>query len=663
MRASRATQLLRSLSAVAALIACVFFGFGAAEIATASTARTATTAANPSGDAATAVIRVGQVDATRKPVTLQGWLTGAPISDLRISTHGAAAVPAAAKLSSDLGQRTDVVVVLDNSALLGNAVVQLSKKAVAPLMPGAGVADSLSIISTGGSSKVEIANSTSAAQVQEALNRVRPLGESATWDGLVAAADLLENRGKNGNGTVVLFAASSSTAINGGSSAALAALRKAGVDLQVIAAETNPNLEGLSLMVADLGGSLQVLNSDTQILSQFDQTAKIIAGRFELELATSEDTAALVPVTLTAASASTNIAYVPGLLRVGLASLSAVPESDEGLFGFLQTPLMRWLIILLGVAAVVTIAWTGLSMLIPDENSLNRRLRHYEEVPDASTTAGLTGVEGHATVPIIQRAVAVTGSIADRRGLTEKLELDLERANLPLRAAEVMFFVAAAAGTIAVFTFMLTRSLIPAVIAGVLVIVLPRALLNLRIRRRQKAFGDQLPDTLTLLAGTIRAGYAVSQGFESVSTEISEPMGRELRRVVTETRLGRTLEESLEAVAERMESADFAWAVMAIRIQREVGGNLAELLTTVADTMTQRERLRREVSTLTAEGRMSAMIIGLLPPGLAVVMWVMNPAYISELFQPGLGYMLLGVAVLMMGIGFAWMKKTITIEV
>ena len=140
-------------------------------------------------------------------------------------------------------------------------------------------------------------------------------------------------------------------------------------------------------------------------------------------------------------------------------------------------------------------------------------------------------------------------------------------------------------------------------------------------------------------------------------------MGRELRRVVTETRLGRSLEESLEAVAERMDSADFEWAVMAIRIQREVGGNLAELLSTVAETMTQRERLRREVSTLTAEGKMSAIIIGLLPPGLAVVMWVMNPAYISELFQPGLGYMLLGVAVLMMGIGFAWMKKTITIEV
>jgi len=652
-----ATRLLRALTASAALTALTLFGLGAAGIATAATS------AEPSAPSGTPVVRVGQVDATRDPATLQGWLTGAPIGDLKIAVAGAAATPAGAQLSSELGRRTNVVVVLDNSANLGNAVVQLSKKAIAPLMPGAGVVDSLSIVSTGGASKVEIANSNSAAQVQEALDRVRPLGESATWDGLSAAADLLENRGSGTNGTVVLFAASSSTALNGGSSTALAALRKAGVDLQVVAAESDPNLPGISSMVADLGGSLQVLNSDTEIVPQFNNTAQILKGRFELQLNTPAGTNAVVPVTLSAGSAASSIAVVPGLLRVGSASLAATPENSQGLFGFLNNPMMQWLIVLLGVAAVIVIAWTVLSMVIPDENSLNRRLRPYEEAAVGPSEADLVGVEGHATVPIIQRAVAMTGSIADRRGLTEKLETDLERANLPLRAPEVLFFVAAAGATLMLLTFLLTRSLIPAIVAGILAVVIPRAVLNLRIRRRQKAFGDQLPDTLTLLAGTIRAGYAVSQGFESVSTEISDQWGRELRRVVTETRLGRTLEESLESVAERMDSADFAWAVMAIRIQREVGGNLAELLSTVAETMTQRERLRREVSTLTAEGRMSAMIIGLLPPGLAIVMWVMNPAYISELFKPGLGYMLLGAAVLMMGIGFAWMKKTITIEV
>ena len=109
------------------------------------------------------------------------------------------------------------------------------------------------------------------------------------------------------------------------------------------------------------------------------------------------------------------------------------------------------------------------------------------------------------------------------------------------------------------------------------------------------------------------------QGVEAVSQEVAEPMGRELRRVVTEARLGRPLEEALEGVADRMESGDFAWAVMAIRIQREVGGNLAELLVTVAETMTERERLRRDVDALTAEGKISAIVLGILPVGLGAV--------------------------------------------
>ena len=143
----------------------------------------------------------------------------------------------------------------------------------------------------------------------------------------------------------------------------------------------------------------------------------------------------------------------------------------------------------------------------------------------------------------------------------------------------------------------------------------PPAFLNFLASRRKKKFTAQLPDTLQLLSGTLRAGYSMMQGVEAVSQEIDDPMGRELRRVVTEARLGRPLEESLDSSAERMASADFAWAVMAIRIQREVGGNLSELLMTVADTMTQRERLRRDISALTAEGRISAIVLAILPVG------------------------------------------------
>ncbi len=185
----------------------------------------------------------------------------------------------------------------------------------------------------------------------------------------------------------------------------------------------------------------------------------------------------------------------------------------------------------------------------------------------------------------------------------------------------------------------------------------------MRANKRRKKFIAQLPDMLQLLSGTLRAGYSIAQGMEAVSNEVEDPMGRELRRVMVESRLGRPLEEALEAAAERTQSEDFGWAVMAIRIQREVGGNLAELLLTVAETMTQRERLRRDVAALTAEGRMSAYILGFLPPGLAAVIWVTNKSYIARLTQDGIGWTLIIISVISMLIGFLWMNKIIKIEI
>jgi tight adherence protein B len=140
-------------------------------------------------------------------------------------------------------------------------------------------------------------------------------------------------------------------------------------------------------------------------------------------------------------------------------------------------------------------------------------------------------------------------------------------------------------------------------------------------------------------------------------------MGRELRRVVTEARLGRPLEEALDGVALRMGSGDFAWATMAIRIQREVGGNLAELLVTVAETMTERERLRRDVNALTAEGKISAIVLGLLPIGLGLFIYTVNPGYMDPLFEETIGKFLLGGSIFLALFGFWWMKKTIEIDI
>ncbi|HTO01574.1 MAG TPA: type II secretion system F family protein [Microthrixaceae bacterium] len=612
---------------------------------------------------ASSELAVGSVDATGDYTVIEGWLTGASVDDIKVKVDGRSVTPASAELNTKSGRSTDVVAVIDNSGLLGNGTVQLAKSALEPLMPGAGVTDSLGVVSTGEVATLEQGLTKSPSQLKAAMISIRPIGESHTWAGLTRAADMLSDRGANSDGTIVLFTAAPSTQADGGASAAISALRRAGVDLQIVTIPSGVDVGTLNEMVADVGGTITSVTSDEDLDTAFKEVAATINGRFQLKIPRMDGHGTLTPLTLKAGDSTVEASFVPGALRVGSTALSPAVDPSGGLSGFLAHPITKWLIVLLGVVAAVLLFWAIISLVMPDDTNLVKRLEVYEDPYGEKPEEFAEHDDAHATVPIIRRAVELTGDIADKRGATDKLEMKLEQANVPLRAAEVMFFLVSSAVLGFLLTLALTRNPIMAIVVGAVAIVVPRTWLSIRVSRRQKAFVNQLPDMLTLLSGTLRAGYSIGQGFESVSTEIEEPMGRELRRVVTETRLGRSLEESLESVATRMESDDFAWAVMAIRIQREVGGNLAELLMTVADTMTQRERLRRDVSTLTAEGRMSAIIIGFLPPALALVMYVMNPEYIKELFSPGLGYGLVIAALVMMGIGFAWMKKTVTIEV
>jgi tight adherence protein B len=193
--------------------------------------------------------------------------------------------------------------------------------------------------------------------------------------------------------------------------------------------------------------------------------------------------------------------------------------------------------------------------------------------------------------------------------------------------------------------------------------VLPWYYLKRKRTKRLKAFDSQLADTLQLLSGSLSAGLSFTQSIDTVVREGSEPVSGEFRRSLVEQRLGVDLEESLDGVAKRMQSADFAWVVMAIRIQRQVGGNLAELLLTVASTLREREHLRRQVKVLSAEGVFSAWILGGLPPVFILYLLVARREYLAPMWQEPVGLVMSGAAAMTMAVGVFWMSKAIKVEV
>jgi|SRR5579875_423547 len=284
-------------------------------------------------------------------------------------------------------------------------------------------------------------------------------------------------------------------------------------------------------------------------------------------------------------------------------------------------------------------------------------------VPEADARRSAPAAGGQLVEsPLLQRAVAAVGEAAARRGILPLVETRLTEAHVPVRPNEAVFFYLAivAAGAVAGG---LLGSVIGLVVGIVVAAVVPVVVVNVLAARRRRAFAEQLPDMLQLLATTLRSGFSVLQGLDTVARQIPDPMGEELRTVVAEVRLGRPVADSLGDVAKRIHSTDFEWAVTAIAIQREVGGNLAELLDIVADTMNARSRIRREARVLTAEGRLGAGILAVLPPAMALYMYLVNRSYIATLVHDGAGRIFLIGAIVLAVIGILWMRKLVEIDI
>ncbi|HJT63150.1 MAG TPA: type II secretion system F family protein [Candidatus Limnocylindria bacterium] len=272
--------------------------------------------------------------------------------------------------------------------------------------------------------------------------------------------------------------------------------------------------------------------------------------------------------------------------------------------------------------------------------------------------------------------VAGLSRVIESQDLTTRMSTDLARADLKLKPAEFLM-IWIAAPFVLVAAFMLFGLFFPALTspfaligAVFLGLWLPRFYLGRRQKGRLKAFNTQLPDTITLLANSLRAGSSFLQGMELVSREARPPISLEFSRVVREMSLGLGLQPALGNLVRRVASEDLELMVTAINIQAQVGGNLATVLDAIAYTIRERVRIQGEIQTLTAMQRYSGYVIVLLPVGLAVLLFVISPTYMvpmterpPELFGLPLGIVLFLLGGLSMGIGWLFIRRIVDIKV
>ncbi|GAA3228548.1 type II secretion system F family protein [Actinocorallia longicatena] len=309
------------------------------------------------------------------------------------------------------------------------------------------------------------------------------------------------------------------------------------------------------------------------------------------------------------------------------------------------------------VFAGIFLLVVGFGMRRPaEEPDLAQRIDLYR--PGLLSRRGVDG-EGSVSTALL----SLTQRLIGMAGKAEQIAADLARAGWKLQPHEWTLIRGIACLTTSIGLYSLTGRILISVVLGVAGPWLAARIVLAGARnRRVTAFSDQLPDALSMIAGSLRAGFTVSQALERIADSESRPLGTEMLRAHAQTRIGVTIEDALDQVAARMECTDLTWVVMSIRIQREVGGNLADVIETTMDTMRERSRLRRHVRALSAEGRLSAYVLIALPILLTLALMVLKPDYMAPMYTTGTGLTMLLAGAVSMGIGWLWISRMIKID-
>jgi tight adherence protein B len=341
--------------------------------------------------------------------------------------------------------------------------------------------------------------------------------------------------------------------------------------------------------------------------------------------------------------------------------LATPPEPGFDFFHFFSGPvgLISALVLAFLAMFLLTSLLVGGSLRAKRDRQLARMMSAPSGTDESEPSREQAGPAGWVPDALAHAA----GRAAELSGVSSPLAELLEKAGLPMTPGELVggsLLASVLAGIVAMLIF---HDALFVVLFALVAGVLPFLLVRRKKKSRIQTITDQLPDVLMVLASSMRAGHSFLQALDAASREVGEPSGPEFARVVTEIRLGRPPAEALGALAERIGTEEYKWTVLAVNVQTDVGGNLAEILDILAETVRERGTLQRQIRVLSAEGRLSMKIFVALPPLLVLVLTWVNPEYMRLLWTTQSGWIMMGASVVLMIVGALLARKVVKIDV
>ncbi|MCJ7725729.1 MAG: type II secretion system F family protein [Acidimicrobiia bacterium] len=552
----------------------------------------------------------------------------------------------------------DVVLVIDTSGSMSGRPLEDALAAAAGFVDRLPEGARVGFVSSGDPAEVRHAIDDDRQAALADLEGLAAGGETALYDAVLLAIGTL--RPDEARSVIVVLSDGGDTVSAASLGDVVDVLSSAGVETSVIALETDEtDSTALAAMAASGGGDL-IPVADAGLLGEaFLGIADDLGRRYRLVYRTvaSGDVEVIVGVSHGGITA-VGRAEVPLPSSTGVPATTAAPVPEQirvtggGAPEAFVHPAPKLLESPWAMPAGVGAAVVGGAALMALVMTSRRRAPGSIPVERPVTRRGLLS-------RLTNRAEGVADRVLKSRG-PGRLERDLDRAGIALRPSEFLL-LSVSLGVVAIAGSLLVVGAPVALAVAALAVASPRVVLRVLTARRRAAFADQFDGTLQMLSGSLRAGYGLMQSVATVAEEATAPTGAEFSRVSVENQLGRTVEESLRSMSARMDNEDLRWVVEAIDIQYEVGGDLAEVLDTVAETIRDRDQIRRQVRALSAEGRISAVILISMPFAIAFLISMVSPEYLADLTGTSIGRVMIGVALVMIGIGAAWIKRIVKV--
>jgi tight adherence protein B len=554
--------------------------------------------------------------------------------------------------AENLASAKSVVVAVDRSRSMAGKRIADAAAGARSFVASKAASDRFAVV-VFGSTAVQLTKfSTSTTDADDALNVLGVDRKSGTAlnDAVAVSTRMLATEAGRARVLVLL---TDGTDVSSQSSLrdALASARRAGVLVYPIGIAPSANgRAALQRMANETGGTYHDVASSSALKSVYASIAAELKRTWRLEYVTAARPGDKVHIRVALdpeGAASTDVT-VPG-------SLAPAKPDSHPLPGVLYTPLGGLLVTLL----VAFLVLTGVAFaLVGSKGSwLKSRLAPHVEGPKRSKQR-----EKGERLAAFSGLFKATEQAFSHRKPWKRVATLLERAGVPLRTVEFFYLMTGCGFVLMLLAALSGRSTIGMLIALAIGALIPYGWVSFKAKRRMYAFEDQLPDLLVTLAASLKAGHSFKQGLQTLVDEGQEPASTELGRVITDTRLGRPMDEALSETAERIGSKNFSFVITAVTIQRQVGGSLAGLFDMVADTVRQRQQFERKIRSLTAMGRASAYVLVALPFFIAIAITLLNPSYMDPLYHTSTGHMLIIVGLVMMAFGSLVLRKIVSFK-